>query len=182
MRARKHLTYANVVASIALFGVIAGGGAYAAAKISSADIKSQAVTRPKLAAEAVSGSKIAEGAVGSAQFDRDAAGVAAIGLHYDNGAVINQFNRLGDGWPRVERRSTGVFDVFFPGADDAQVLGDLIEVVTAVNGGHATVVHDACSGSCLPVHPVVKTYNDAGDLADMAFTYVGFPTEPPPLP
>jgi len=36
---REHLTYANVVATLALFGVIGGGGAYAASKITSADIR-----------------------------------------------------------------------------------------------------------------------------------------------
>ena len=37
------LTYANVTATIALFGVLAGGGAYAAQKIGARDIKPNAV-------------------------------------------------------------------------------------------------------------------------------------------
>lgn len=42
-RFRPRLSYANVVATMALFGVLAGGGAYAAQKIGPADIRNQAV-------------------------------------------------------------------------------------------------------------------------------------------
>lgn len=40
---RPKLTYANVVATIALFGMVAGGGAYAASKIGPKDIAKNAV-------------------------------------------------------------------------------------------------------------------------------------------
>ena len=36
---RSHLTYANVVSTLALFAVLAGGGAYAASKIGGKDLK-----------------------------------------------------------------------------------------------------------------------------------------------
>ena len=40
---RRRITYANVMATIAVFGVLAGGGAYAASKIGPKDIKKNAV-------------------------------------------------------------------------------------------------------------------------------------------
>ena len=48
MRVRQHLTYANVTATIALFGVVTGGGAYAASKIGTRDLEHKAVTAPKI--------------------------------------------------------------------------------------------------------------------------------------
>lgn len=74
---RKHLSYANVMSSIAVFLVLGGGAAYAAKKIGShelrggavttAKIKRNAVTRSKIKAEAISTAKIAKGAVTNAR-------------------------------------------------------------------------------------------------------------------
>src|SRR3954453_16204335 len=65
-RIRSHLTYANVVASIALFAAL-GGGAYAAAtlapnSVGSKQLKKKAVTNSKLGANAVTSSKAKNGA------------------------------------------------------------------------------------------------------------------------
>jgi hypothetical protein len=57
---RRHLTYANVTASLALFVVLAGGGAYAASKLK---LKNNSVTTPKIANGAVTSPKLAAGAV-----------------------------------------------------------------------------------------------------------------------
>ena len=59
------LTYANVVATIALFGVL-GGGAYAAFRVppnsvGSRQLKAKAVTGGKIANATISGGKIASG-------------------------------------------------------------------------------------------------------------------------
>lgn len=66
--ARKRLTYANVMSTIAVFAVLAGGGAYAATKlkngsVSTKKIRDGAVVSSKIADGAVVGSKIAGGAV-----------------------------------------------------------------------------------------------------------------------
>jgi hypothetical protein len=58
VRIRDRLTYANVMATIAVFGVLAGGGAYAASKIGTNDIARHAVTRPKLAKGSVNTAKV----------------------------------------------------------------------------------------------------------------------------
>ena len=43
-RIRPHLTYSNVMSTIAVFGVLAGGSAWAASKIGTNQIKRGAVT------------------------------------------------------------------------------------------------------------------------------------------
>lgn len=58
--ARKRLTYANVMATIAVFGVVAGGGAYAASKLK---LKNNSVSTSKIRNGAVTGAKIRNGAV-----------------------------------------------------------------------------------------------------------------------
>jgi hypothetical protein len=61
---RKHLSYSNIMATIAVFAVL-GGTAVAAGKIRTANIANNAVTSKKLAPNAASSSKIADGAVES---------------------------------------------------------------------------------------------------------------------
>lgn len=43
MSIRRHLSYANVVATLALVGVVGGGGAYAASKINSSEIRNETI-------------------------------------------------------------------------------------------------------------------------------------------
>ena len=81
-RIRDRLTYANVVASIALFLALSGGVVYAASKINTNDIAKHAVTQNKLAKHAVShkvlGSKavdasnVVKGSLGPKQLARGA--------------------------------------------------------------------------------------------------------------
>lgn len=56
MRIKPHLSYANVVSSIALFAVL-GGGAYAASKIGPEDIKKNAVRTKHIKKDAVTPAK-----------------------------------------------------------------------------------------------------------------------------
>ena len=76
-RIRRQLTYANVMATIAVFGVLAGGGAYAASKVGPKDIKKNAVRAKHVkknqvkarhvARDAVDTRKLRDGAVSSAK-------------------------------------------------------------------------------------------------------------------
>jgi hypothetical protein len=67
-RVRPRLTYANVISTLALFLILAGGGAYAAKKhskgaVKTKDIKNLAVTNPKIGNLAVTEPKIGNLAV-----------------------------------------------------------------------------------------------------------------------
>lgn len=66
-RLRRHLTYANVMASIAVFLVLGGGAAYAAKKIGSNEIKANAITTAKIKKNAVTTAKIKKDAVTGAK-------------------------------------------------------------------------------------------------------------------
>lgn len=71
---RKRLTYANVMSSIAVFLVVAGGSAFAAGTlgkntVGSKQLKVNAVTGAKIKNGAVTGSKIAAGAVGASNIN-----------------------------------------------------------------------------------------------------------------
>lgn len=75
---RRHLTYANVMSSLAVFLLLGGAGAYAASKkigasqikssaVTTAKIKNGAVATEKLKNGAVSGEKLADGAVANSK-------------------------------------------------------------------------------------------------------------------
>lgn len=66
-RIRRHLTYANVMSTIAIFGVLAGGSAFAASKIGTNQIKNGAVTTEKLHDKAVTKPKLGDAAVTTAK-------------------------------------------------------------------------------------------------------------------
>lgn len=63
MRAMRHLTYANVIATLALFLALGGGVAWAAGKIGSKGLKANAVTAGKIKRNAVTNAKIRGNAV-----------------------------------------------------------------------------------------------------------------------
>ena len=93
---RKRLTYANVVASLALFLVIAGGSAFAASQLAknsvgSKQIKKNAVTTAKIKKNAVNSAKIKKNAVSSAKIK----GAAVTGAKIQNSAVTG--DKIADG-------------------------------------------------------------------------------------
>ncbi len=69
---RKHITFANVMSSIAVFLVLGGGAAYAAKKIGSNEIKGNSITTGKIKKEAVSASKIKKNSISTAKIQNDA--------------------------------------------------------------------------------------------------------------
>jgi hypothetical protein len=176
---RKHLSYANVVATIALFGVVAGGGAYAASKIGTSDIRPKAVTEKKLANDAVTSRKIASEAVGNDELSPSSSGIALAGVTYGDG-VRTYFNRFG-GKPIVDHIGPGMYAIYFPGFEDYNFPG-AVESATLldnpIGGGEVGVYEEGCSGLCLPVHPVVVTRNSAGNKADSSFSYLLFDALP----
>jgi hypothetical protein len=88
---RRHLTYANVIATLALFLVLSGGAAYAAGKIGknsvgTKQLKNGAVTTAKLKNGAVTGAKVAVGSLGTVPSATNAshADSATSASHADN--------------------------------------------------------------------------------------------------
>jgi hypothetical protein len=73
MNPRKHLTYANVVSTICLF-LLLGGVAYAGTKLAKGSVgaeqlKAEAVTKAKLAANSVNGKKVVDGSLTGSDID-----------------------------------------------------------------------------------------------------------------
>jgi hypothetical protein len=89
---RKHLTYANVMSSLAVFMLLAGGAAVAAnqktkrigtnqikaSAIVAGKIKNGAVTNAKIANGAVDAAKLADGSVGTAKLSGQAIGTGQL--------------------------------------------------------------------------------------------------------
>ena len=87
----RRLTYANVMSTVAVFGVLAGGSAWAASRIGSRDIKNGAVTTKKLKTAAVTTAKLANNAVTAAKLADNAVSTAKLA----DGAVSTA--KLADG-------------------------------------------------------------------------------------
>jgi hypothetical protein len=90
---RKRLTYANVIATIALFLALTGGMVWAAGKIGSKRLKANSVTAGKIKRNAVTAAKIKPNAVtaakikaGAVSFSKLAAGTNVV-AHGGGGAV-----------------------------------------------------------------------------------------------
>jgi hypothetical protein len=68
MRIRQRLSYVNVVATLALFLTLGGGAVWAATKIHSGQLATNAVKGKNIARSAVSSSKVKDEALGRAKF------------------------------------------------------------------------------------------------------------------
>jgi hypothetical protein len=64
---RRHLTYANVMSSIAVFLMLGGATAFAATKIGANEIKANSIKTGKIVKEAVTEGKIKKGAIGESR-------------------------------------------------------------------------------------------------------------------
>jgi|GEM_PF-1393037 len=100
-RIRRHLTYANVMSSIAVFLVLGGGAAYAAKKISGNQLKGGSVTAVKIKRGAITASKLRKGAVRANKLSKGAVKTSKI----SNGAVTNA--KLANGAVTLEKLVPG---------------------------------------------------------------------------
>jgi hypothetical protein len=69
---RRHLTYANVMSSIAVFLMLGGATAFAATKVGSNEIKANSIKTGKIVKEAVTAGKLKKGAVTESRIANDA--------------------------------------------------------------------------------------------------------------
>lgn len=95
---RQRLTYANVMSSIAVFLVLAGGTAFAAQQlgknsVGSKQIKKNAITTAKIKNNAVNGAKIKPGAVTGAKIDEATLGPVPLATNATNAtSAVNATN------------------------------------------------------------------------------------------
>ena len=143
---RSHFIYSNVMSTLAVFVVLAGGTAWAAGKVGTSDLKNGAVTTKKLHGGAVTTKKIQGGAVATGKFADDAvAPKARIGLSpvayaavMDDGTVNADLTRgLSD--DNIVTNPVGSDPGTFcikgvPGVETAMVVAD-----TAGGNNHATI-------------------------------------------
>lgn len=92
---RKRLTYANVMSSIAVFLVLGGATAFAASKIGSKQIKSNAITTGKIKKEAVTTAKIKKDAVTGAKVQESTLAQVPSAVNADNATNAGNANTVG---------------------------------------------------------------------------------------
>jgi hypothetical protein len=184
MQIRRHLTYANVMATIAVFGVLAGGSAYAISKIDTSDIARRAVTAKKLDSKAVRTSKLGSNAVTGEKLADEAvearnlgelAPVALAGVVAYNGTIFSWFNRINDHEPTLTRTEEGVYELQIPGIDGPSGFAyqEMLSSVNLVSDQPGEVTSrwvDCSGGGCL--RPIVHTFDSGGDPADRSFVYL----------
>lgn len=132
-RIRKHLTYANVMSTLAVFLVLGGGAAYAAKKIGSHELRGGAVTTAKIKRNAVTRSKIKANAISTAKIAK--------------GAVTN--GRLANGSVSLEKLAPGFIA---PAAERlshaANISSDGVVLAGSVGISQANVIHSSPGFYC----------------------------------
>jgi hypothetical protein len=147
---RKRLTYANVMSSIAVFLVLGGATAFAAKKIGSKEIKSNAITTAKIKKNAVTTPKIKNGAVTGAKLN-----LSTIG-QVPSAASANNANTVG-GNSVVAINFTGDATT---GPTQVLNLNGFTLTATCAAGDVLSVVANGPSGSRLS-SAAVKTAGEA---------------------
>jgi hypothetical protein len=105
---RKHITYANVVSTLALFLVLAGGAAYAARvakkSVGPSQLKANAVTTAKIKANSVTTRKIKRNAIANAKIKDGAIESAKIA---DGSVALGDLDSSTMPFSRVVRKARG---------------------------------------------------------------------------
>lgn len=166
---RKHLTYANVMATLAMFAVL-GGGAYAAKKIGSSDIKKNAVRSKHIKKNQVKSSDIKNSQVKSSDIkdsqvkSADIADGGIAGIDIANNAL---------GGTQINENSLGKVPSATDADDAAEVTGTKVfafdystgspgQETTLVNQDSFVVKADCPSGASTTINVWIETkINDA---------------------
>ncbi len=158
---RKHLTYANVMSSLAVFLVLGGGVAYAAKKIGTNQLRGASVTTAKIKKYAVTTSKIRKHAIGSGRI----APAAVTNGKLANGSVTPEKLVPGFVAPAAERL-----------ARSANVAADGNVLVGSVGIAQANVTHPSTGFYCIsglsptPTGGVATIdYSEAGERVTIQF-------------
>jgi hypothetical protein len=134
-RLRRHVTYANITATIALFAAL-GGVSYAALHVGSRQIANNSVRSKDIRNNDVRSRDLRTGEVRTSDIATKARGVAIAGADVgSNGSVVKWFNREG-GKPTVEHLTgSGEYTVSFPGIQTERALISLSSGTGFVSGG-----------------------------------------------
>jgi hypothetical protein len=164
-RLRGKLTYANVVATLALFLVIAGGSAFAASKVGknsvgTKQIKNNAVTATKIKNGAVTEAKIANGAVTAAKIANGAVTEAKIG----NGAVTGSKIGLG----AVGAANINTSGLIVPNASHANSADSATDATNATHAGDAQTLQ-GLSAAQITAASTLKCPSNMVPLAGLCF-------------
>lgn len=147
-RIRTHLTYANVISTLALLLAISGATAYAAGKIKTRDIKPKAIKTKLLAPRAVKSGKIAPRAVRSRH-------VAPQAVHYRNIAPdsvgTEQLIPNSVGSAQLQTDSVDGSKVRDGSLSPADVSGGAAVVTIAQGGGQTITSSSPASPTALPL-------------------------------
>ena len=180
----RHLSYANVMSSIAVFAVL-GGGAWAASKIDTADIQNGAVTKKKLHRNAVTGAKLRESSLAAVP-QADSADVASIGVsplayaHVAADGTVDRANSRGVTNANIldDLGRAGTYCVTgLAGVKSAIVVPDAVSGAGADNGPAMAAIHlrsdfpdtPACAGARFMVSTTQALYADGVEPADASF-------------
>lgn len=87
---RRHLTYANVMSSLAVFLILGGATAFAAKKVGSNEIKANSIKTGKIVKEAVTAGKLKKGAVTEAKIADGAVTTNKIADNAVTGAKVDE--------------------------------------------------------------------------------------------
>jgi hypothetical protein len=155
---RRHLTYANVMSSIAVFAVLATGGAYAAdtifsedivdgevtvadigtAAVGSGEVINNALTSSDIGAQAVGTSEITNGAVGALDLGADAVGSVNVPFNALVGGDIDESTLAKV--PFAGHADTAANATNASSADDADTVGGRTAASLSTRGfGNANV-------------------------------------------
>lgn len=169
-RLKPHLSYANVMATVAVFLAL-GGGAFAAVKLQKNSVKTKiikngAVTEPKLAANAVSNGKVADNAITSSKIANGSVGRAKVSA---SGTATNT-----SGFNAGAGTCTQIYSIDAPGIQ----VGDVVAVsFDEINPGALYAsVSDGTTGTANQLGLTIC--NAGGTLfinpGDLKFNWVAF--------
>lgn len=183
-RIRKHLSYANVMATIAVF-IALGGGAYAAFKIpknsvGTSQLKKKAVSNSRIRSGAVTSSKIAKTTIASLRGQKGPQGAAGptgpapasawATVNADGSLVAGSNSRVASG-PGAPGGGVGSYSVDFP-------MG-----ITLARCAVSATINNSSSGGIDPttngfavvntgggIRASVQTYNNSGAATALPFS------------
>ena len=172
---RPRLTYANVVATLALFLALGGGAVWAAGKITSDEIGKGAVKNKNLAKNAVKTKNIAKNAVSSAKLAKN----AVTGAKVKAGAV--NFDKLAAGTNVIASATAGPVAANVIGPTDLQLSNPISVTPTAgqplmLNAEVRSTLTQAAAKECGVV--VLPTVNGNPQLAGQLL-FTAAPSVPP---